>query len=220
MRRLCRVLLAASISTGVLASTASAATGPTLVVDATSPDTHPISGDIYGLNWADPTFGSQISLPVDRWGGNGTETYNWQLGASNTSSDWYFENVADCFNSTYNWCSGISKNNVFAYRNFVVKDRRLGAKTLLTLPMAGYVAKDAPVGHPLTCGYPRTVWPNQDSFDPYDSNCGNGRAGGAAIPGTPTIDGTPITSSFNSAWIADLKRRYGPASAGVSSCTS
>ncbi len=196
----------------ICAPGAAAATGPALTVDPTSSDTHAISPNIYGLNFADPTLGAEIGLPVDRWGGNGTETYNWQLGSQNLGFDWYFENVADCFAAAYNWCSGMSKNTVFAYRDFIAKDRKLGSKTLITLPMAGYVAKDAPVGHPLTCGYPKTQWRNQDSFDPYDSNCGNGRQGGNTIAGRPANDGTAIGASYGGSWVKSLVQQYGPAS--------
>src|SRR5947208_882620 len=73
------------------APSALAASGPALSVDATSPDHHSISPDIYGLNWADQSLASEIGLPVDRWGGNTTDTYNWQLGSANTGADYYFE---------------------------------------------------------------------------------------------------------------------------------
>ena len=185
----------------ICAPGAAAATGPALTVDPTSSDHHAISPNIYGLNFADPTLGAAIGLPVDRWGGNGTDTYNWQLGSQNLGSDWYFENVADCFAAAYNWCSGMTKNTVFAYRDFIAKDRKLGSKTLITLPMAGYVAKNAPVAHPLTCGYPKTPWPNQDSFDPYDSNCGNGRQRRAHDPGQPANDGRAIGASYDGSWV-------------------
>ena len=56
-------------------------------------------------------------MPVDRWGGNATETYNWQLGSQNLGSDWYFENASDCWCRRYNYCSGMSKNTVFAFGN-------------------------------------------------------------------------------------------------------
>ncbi len=194
------------------ASSAGAATGPALTVDPTSADHHAISPNIYGLNFAEPTLGAEIGLPVDRWGGNGTDTYNWQRGSQNLGSDWYFENVADCFSAAYNWCSGMAKNPVLAYRDFIAKDRKLGSKTLITLPMAGYVAKNAPVAHPLTCGYPKTQWASQDSFDPYDANCGNGQTGGQTIPGKPTNDGVAIDASYDGSWVTTLVNRYGPAS--------
>jgi hypothetical protein len=211
-RGLQSAVAAALLSIAVTASSAAAATGPSLAVNATSSDQHTISSYIYGLNFADPGLGQEIRVPVDRWGGNTTDTYNWQLGSSNLGSDWYFENVADCFAAAYGYCSGMSTNTVSAYRDFIAKDRQLAARTLLTLPMAGYVAKDAPVAHPLTCGYPRSTWPGQGSFDPYDSNCGNGQSGGAAIPGKPSNDGTAISAPFDGAWVTSLVHQYGPAS--------
>ena len=83
---------------------ASAAAGPALAVDANA-DRHPISPDIYGLNFADPALAGELSLPVDRWGGNTTDTYNWRLWSSNTGNDWFFENVADCWNAADGWCA-------------------------------------------------------------------------------------------------------------------
>lgn len=210
-------LAAALTILAICASSAAAATGPALTVDATSADHHAISPYIYGLNFADATLGAQTGVPVDRWGGNSTETYNWQLGSSNLGSDWYFENASDCWAPAYNYCSGMSKNTVFAYRNFVAKDRQLGAKTLITLPMAGYVAKNAPVKQPLTCGYPRSVWPSQGSFDTYDPTCGNGQSGGKRIPGKPTLDGVAINASYDGAWVKSLVGQYGRGSStGVS----
>ncbi len=213
-RRLAIALVAALVSLVAISSPSHAAVSPALAVDATSADQHPINPDIYGLNFADSAFGRGIGLGVDRWGGNTTDTYNWQLGSANLSSDWYFENVADCFAAAYNYCSGMSTNTVFAYRNFIAKDRALRARTLLTLPMAGYVARNAPVAHPLTCGYPKATWPQQDAFDSYDPNCGNGHNGGVTIPGRPAIDGTPVTASSDRAWVAYLVKHYGRASAG------
>ena len=32
---------------------------------------------------------------MNRSGGNGTSTYNWQINAANHDSDWYFESILD-----------------------------------------------------------------------------------------------------------------------------
>src|SRR5581483_10367793 len=157
------VLLAPSAGGTTLAA-------PALAVDGNA-DRHAISPEIYGLNFADASLAAELALPVDRWGGNSTDAYNWRLHSSNTGNDWFFENLPDCWNDADGWCSDGPVNGAV---EFVDKDRRAGAKTLLTLPMMGYVAKDARLDHPFTCGFPASVFPDQDAFDPYDPNCGNG----------------------------------------------
>ena len=186
--------------------------GPALSLDLGA-DRHPISPDIYGMNYADPALASEIRLPVERWGGNTTDTYNWRIGASNTGNDWYHENVADCWNAAAGWCA--SNQNTPAYRAFVAHDRSIGARTLLTVPLMGYVAKDAKLGHPFTCSFPVSVVGPQASVDPYDTNCGNGsKPDGTAIAASPTRAGVAITAKNTSDWVADLKTRYGAAAAG------
>lgn len=191
-----------------------AASGPALTVDATGPGGHAIDQDIYGLNFAPTSFGKQISVPVDRWGGNTTDTYNWKIGADNTASDYYFENVSDCWNTTYNWCSGDTSNPIRAYQTEIANDRAMGATTLLTLPMVGYVARNAPVAQPLTCGFPSSVYPQQDSFDPYDSACGNGKQNGQQLTGQPKLDGTPAGAAWNKGWVQSLVSQHGSAANG------
>src|SRR4051812_17099142 len=85
----------------VAAPLAQADAGPALTIDA-SADRHAISPEIYGLNFADPALATQISLPVDRWGGDVPETYNYLLGSNDTGPGNFFENLADCFDT----CTG------------------------------------------------------------------------------------------------------------------
>jgi len=188
-----------------------ASPGPTLSVDGGA-DHHPISPYIYGMNFASAGLAKQLDLPVDRWGGNSTDTYNWKIGSSNTGNDYYFENIPDCFDAPTYTCDDGPK---YGYRAFVQKDRSAGAATLMTVPMMGWVAKDGKPNHPFTCGFPRSVFPNQSSFDPYDTNCGNGRqAGGGLVPSNPARDGVQIGPSFDGDWVAKLKSLYGSAATG------
>ena len=80
-------------SATVVLSAPIVAAGPALTVDAGNP-THPISPYIYGMNYytLDAAAAEAISLPVDRWGGDGTSLYNYKLDVSNAGSDWYFQN--------------------------------------------------------------------------------------------------------------------------------
>ena len=193
-----------------LAGPAGAATGPRLSVDATAAH-HPISPRIYGLNFADRALAGRIDLPVDRWGGNTTDAYNWRLGAANTGQDYYYENIADCWNADDGWCAG---GPVRGYTRFVNKDRAVGADSLITLPMMGHVAKDAKLAHPFTCGFPASLFATQDSFDPYDTNCGNGLRAGVSLGSDPARDGTAVDAEFSADWVRDLVSRYGGAAAG------
>ncbi len=181
-----------------------------LSVDSTHPS-HQISPLIYGLNYAPSGLASELGLPINRWGGNTTDTYNWRLGSYNTGNDYYYENIADCWNAADSWCG--AGTNPPAYRSFIATNRARGTDTLLTLPMLGRVASNALLSHPFTCGFPSSVFPTQDSFDPYDSGCGNGRQSGNPLGADPSRDSIASGPADNAAWIRDLVSRYGNANA-------
>jgi hypothetical protein len=209
------VLVASALAvllTGGLAPTgAAAAPGPRLTVDASS-ERHRISPLIYGLNYATPALARELRLPVNRWGGNTTDTYNYKLGSYNTGNDYFFENIPDCWDEAYGYCE--SHRDLRAYRSFVEQNRSTGTETLLTLPMMGRIAKDALKQHPFSCGFPASVFPSQDDFDPYDPNCGNGRRNGNLLQAQPSRTSIATPQGWNAGWIADLKQRYGSAANG------
>jgi hypothetical protein len=205
--------------------------GPALTVDA-SADNHPISPYIYGQNFAGfgttssfdennwtrqqgMDFAHQIGLTVDRWGGNAADRYNWKVGAWNTGSDFYYENIPDCgqWDACDSWTSADK-----GYRRFVDSDRTIGAKSLITLPLPGWVAKSAKPNHPFDCSFPKRIFSSQDSFDQYDPNCGNGIDQGqklVANPSTANVAEDPRTDpGFFSGWVSDLVSRYGTAANG------
>jgi glycosyl hydrolase family 44 len=201
------LLLALSWLVALLFGGTHAATGPALNVDAGA-DNHPISPFIYGQNFAP-------SGPVDRWGGNATDRYNWKVDGWNTGADYYFENIPGC--AQWNACGSWTASDR-GYRRFVDADRAIGVKTLINLPLVGWVAKSARVDHPFDCSYPRTSFPNQDSFDYWDPNCGNGQLNGTpytADPATANVAEDPRTDAeFFAGWVADLVSRYGTAANG------
>jgi hypothetical protein len=205
-------LLSVTAAAVVLApsSASAAAPGPALSVNGGA-DHHAISPYIYGMNFASAGLAEQLDLPVDRWGGNTTDTYNWKIGSSNTGNDYYFENIPDCFDAPTYTCDDGPK---YGYRAFVRKDESAGAATLMTVPMMGWVAKDGKPDHPFTCGFPRSVFATQDSFDPYDTNCGNGLRNGNELQSNPSRDGVQIGPSFDGDWVKELKGLYGSAANG------
>jgi hypothetical protein len=205
-------LTAAVLALG--AAVARADAGPALTVNAGA-GRHPISPNIYGINNADPALAAQIALPVDRWGGENLEAYNWKIGAINTGRDYFFENIPDCNSPAYSYCA---HGRVFLYRHRVASDRRLGAATLLGLPMMGYVAKDGHLHPPFNCAFERSAYPRQQRYDPFSKNCGNGISAKTKrrLPATtpPSTFGKRIGPGFDAAWVRDLEHRYGDAAHG------
>ncbi len=189
--------------------------GPALSVNAQA-DVHPISPDIYGMNFADEALADELDLPVRRWGGNSTSRYNWQSNLSNTGNDWYFENIPQ---------DGSASANGSATDLFVEQDRRTGTKTIMTVPLIGWVAKSSsPRDHPYACGFkvskygPQIVPPDRPwlaAVDPWDTDCGSGVKASGDITGNDPLDtSTAISPTFVTNWINHLISRYGTAANG------
>jgi len=64
---------------------------PTLSVDVTA-DRHPISPDIYCMNdyGLEPALAKELRIPLERWGANHTNRYNWLVDSSNSGDDFFF----------------------------------------------------------------------------------------------------------------------------------
>lgn len=205
MTKVLKRTVALLVAALALAASAHAESGPGLRVDA-SADRHAINPQIYGLNFADATLAGQIGLPVNRRGGDVPETYNYLLGSSDTGQGNFFENLADCFDS----CPDPGVPYTPAYQTFVSADAARGTRSLMQLPLMGYVAKDAPRNHPATCGFPKTVFASQQAFDPFDPDCGNGLSspgGGELRNTTPTRGGLAVGAPYAAQFAADLQSR-------------
>ena len=183
-------------------------TGPALSVDA-GKQTHAISPYIYGMNYytLSPDAAKAISLPVDRWGGDGTSLYNYKLDVSNAGSDWYFENGV----------SGSGQQDTSAFNAQVESDAAIGAKTLGTVPVEGWVAKDG-----TSCSFPASTYPNQYQVDPYTGKCGDGELPNPTDPNSPTnitgndptVTAMRVDTSWTGNWVSYLVSKYGTAAQG------
>jgi len=187
------------------ASAADAAAGPALSVNAFA-GLHPISRDIYGMNFADAALEQELRLPVDRWGGNATTRYNYLLDTGNHASDWYFENIPNQVADPNTLPDGSSADQ------FVEKDRAAGAASVMTVPLIGWVPKS----RQQTCGFSVAKYGPQQSTDPWDPDCGNGvKPDGTYITGNdPTDTSTPAGADFVSGWVKYLDAKYGDAAHG------
>jgi len=183
--------------------------GPALSVNVAM-DRKPISPYIYGMNFADETLAAELNLPVRRWGGNSTSRYNWQNDFSNTGSDWYFENILQDDSVPPGLPNGSASDQ------FVDQDRRTNTRTLLTVPLIGWVAKNSPVDHPYACGFKVSKYGAQDSIDdPWDTDCGNGVHNGINLTGNdPTDTSIAVDHIFVQGWVNHLTGRYGTAANG------
>lgn len=187
----------------ILLELSAAAQTVTLNVDA-SASRKPISPLIYGLNFSKPAFATEIALPVRRWGGNLTSRYNWNLNAFNHGSDWFFHN-----NGAFDPYTGNSQTA----DQWVNENASTGAQSLVTLPMIGYVSKDA---NQSTCGFLRANYPNQDAWDTDSGypDCGNGLNGGVPIVNNPLDTSIAADQTFAAGWVSHLVATHGAASAG------
>ncbi|WP_461119546.1 glycoside hydrolase family 44 protein [Saccharothrix stipae] len=192
-------LVAATFTVQTATGAAAATAGPALSVDV-SAARHAISPDIYGLNGGDPAFNAEIGQSVARWGGNATSRYNFKNRTYNTGSDWFFENiVSDEARSV----EGVVKSNL---------DR--GIKSVVTVPLIGWVAKDSPSSHPFDCGFPATRFPQQDRFDEWDPNCGNGQLNQQNLTAVPTDSSIPVGPEFVGEMVSHLVGKFGTAAQG------
>jgi hypothetical protein len=150
-----------------------------LAVDCKAPD-QPISPYIYGIaGGADKVWGNLQT--ANRWGGNRSSRYNWQTGDTNTGSDWFFENLNDGH-----------------HKDFLDRNREYGLRGAITIPMLGWVARDAQ-----SSGFPVSKFGAQKATE---GDAGNGlRPDGTLLqPGSPTQTSVPASPEFMARWVAAM----------------
>jgi hypothetical protein len=202
-----RVLLvavtAACLAAGVGVASAVATSNVALSVNAAA-GRHPISQYIYGVNFAAgaPGLTTAFKVPVNRWGGNSTSRYNYLNHTYNTGSDWYFENIVAQPRDTL--------------ESFIAANKSKKVVNLVTLPMIGWVSKNSPSSHPFICSFPQGTFATQDSFDPYDANCGNGTQNTyqTNLNAEPTTTSTAVSASWDGAEVKYLVGKFAAAAKG------
>jgi hypothetical protein len=192
------------------------AAGPALTVDAGN-QTHPISPYIYGMD----AYGYVQSVdgaadpPVLRWGGDSTSRYNYVNGNTNSASDYYFENQSSVYGMP-----GLTTSGEF--NDLVNLDQSIGAITLGTVPVLGWVANN----NATACSFPVSTYPNQQSVD-TSRGCGNGMypdgvsgctsSSGCDIPvtaSTATITSQAESPTWAGSWVTYLVGKFGTAANG------
>ncbi|MFK7889760.1 MAG: glycoside hydrolase family 44 protein [Granulosicoccus sp.] len=159
-----------------------------------------ISEDIYGVSFATNLLREELSLPVNRWGGNATERYNFETSSSNQGRDWYYANNA--------W-------DVGSHHLFERENQADGTQSLLTISSMGWVSS----GRDGTCSYPTSLAGQQDStinhwLSPF-TNCGNGMLNGELLGSAdPSLTSIAVDETHATNWVKSMVRQHGTAAQG------
>ena len=211
-RLVCIGLLACSgTMTGQNASSqpevsASSPTAITVSVNVLA-DRHAISPYVYGVNFpSDTTYIKNSGAAFVRWGGNASSRYNWKTFNTSSAADWFFQNRTMGDTAMYQ-----------DSKVFISDVVGTGAAPIITIPMLGWVAKDA-----TSYSYSVATYGTQCKVNPYNSDDGNGlktdcstNLAGANPNATsvPFLDspgvGDPAGSVYLSEWIAAIKPLFG-----------
>lgn len=119
----------------------------------------PISEGIYGVCGLLPEKLVEYGISVTRWGGNAASRYNWKLNVDNGASDWFFKNRGQL----------IDRLSETGYLKHIQANRSRGATTYQTVPMLGWVAKDA-----RSYGFSVKKYGPQKDTEPGHPDIGNG----------------------------------------------
>jgi len=144
-----------------------------------------ISPMIYGFGGGtDDSTWRASGVAAHRWGGNATTRYNWETKFTNGASDWFFEN-----------------RDGGSYTAFFAENEAHHALGALTIPIIGWVAKDA-----TSYSFPVSVFGPQAKTDPWRADAGNGlRADGTEIPpGPPARTSVPAPPEWAKRWVAAI----------------
>ena len=177
------------------------ATGPALTVDGTTQGRPAISPYIYGMNeWLlDAAQIKATNITIDRWGGDATSRYNYLLDVTSSASDWWFENQL----------GATGQKDTSEFNAMVTSNASLGVKTLGTVPVLGWVAKDS-----TSCGFSVAKYGAQQKTAPDRTDCGNGvLLSGANVVSNPTDTSTAVGASWVGNWVTYLKGKFGPGGA-------
>jgi len=104
----------------------------TVSVDAAA-NRRTINPQVYGLNYGTNATLNDLNAPLNRYGGNNTSRYNWQLNADNRDFDWYFQSIGDA-----------SATPGERANSFIATSKSANAEAMVTIPMLPWVAKLGP----------------------------------------------------------------------------
>jgi hypothetical protein len=175
----------------------------TVSVDAGA-NRHPINPGVYGVAHATTAQLQDLNAPLNRYGGNNTSRYNWQLNADNRGADWYFESIPES-----------SATPGQRGDDFVINTRAGNAAPMVTIPMIEYVAKLG-ANRSKLASFDSRVYGAQDDCDwQWFPQACNGMRSGQPVVGNNPLEANVLNSTtLQSGWVSHLVQRFGAAADG------
>jgi PKD repeat protein len=189
-----------SVSVGALAQNPTAA----ISVDANGAR-HAIDPRIYGIAYGTTSQLNDLDVPLNRYGGNNSSRYNWQLNADNRAQDWYFESIGD-------------SSSLAGERGdtFISTTQAGGARAMVTIPMLDWVAKLG-ANRSKLAGFSQAKYGAQTGNDAqWFPDAGNGILKSTNQPiqnNDPNDSNAGNNSVFQQQWVQAIVNRWGAASA-------
>src|SRR5262249_36985260 len=145
-----------------------------------------------------------LNIPLNRNGGNASDTYSYAQDSTNRGSDWYFESIG--------W--GGSAGNGEGMDGWINENRAGGGQARTTLNLFHLGGKNAISSN--LGSFPVNVYGGQQSVDPWNTNLGNGvRSNGTNISGNdPNIAYVANSPAIEQAWIQHLVDTFGNSQSG------
>jgi hypothetical protein len=164
---------------------------------------HAIDPNVYGTAFASTAQLADLNLPLNRDGGNASDTYSFQQDATNHGSDWFFESIPS------------GSGNGQGMDSFVSSTQAGGAKPSITLNLFDWAAKLG-AGRSNLGSFSVAKYGPQKSTDPFNSNWGNGvHTNGTNVTGNDPNDAYVANSpGTEQAWIQHLISTFGNSQQG------
>ena len=159
---------------------------------------------VYGIAYGTTTQLLDLNVPLNRYGGNNSSRYNWQLNADNRAQDWYFESIGDA-------------SSVAGERGdtFISTTQAGGARPMVTIPMLDWIARLG-TNRSKLAGFSQAKYGAQTGNDAqWFPDAGNGilKSTNQPIAGNDPNDANVANNSgIQRQWVQAIVNRWGAAS--------
>lgn len=198
-----RVLAVLTLAAAVASAGTFAQSGAVTVAVDVAQSRQAINPNVYGVAYATPAQLADLNAPLNRYGGNNTTRYNWQINADNRGQDWYFQSIPES-------SATAGKRG----DDFITDAKSAGAEAALTIPTIGWVARLGANRAKLASYSIAKYGPQTGNDAQWMPDAGNGirASDGARITWNDQADAnTPNNSTIQRGWINHLVTRWGVA---------